>query len=229
MFPIRDENPSGHTPIVTYSLIALNVLVFLYQVAGPLPFEATIMVYGYIPALFLMDPVGNFYRLFTSMFLHGGPTHLLGNMVYLYIFGDNVEYAFGRTKYLLFYIVSGLGASALHTAVSVASNVPAVGASGAISGILGAYVLLYPRNRIVSLVFWWFGLAELVSIPAYHYIWGWFIWQLIPALLFGESTGVAYWAHVGGFVTGLILTWRYRKRYYERYVVVEEYYVPIWV
>ncbi|HDH07240.1 MAG TPA: rhomboid family intramembrane serine protease, partial [Thermoproteales archaeon] len=138
MMPIRDENPSGITPAVTYALIAINVLVFFWQLIYGL--EESVYEYGFIPYLVQVDMEGSFYRFLTSMFLHGGFTHIFGNMLYLYIFGDNVEAAFGRVGYSIFYIASGFAASIAHMMFNLGSRIPAVGASGAISGVLGAYL-----------------------------------------------------------------------------------------
>ncbi len=205
MIPYRDENPSPETPYMTYMLIAANVIVFLWQIAGgPERFQYLIYEYGYIPAVFLENPSANFYRLFTSMFMHGGWLHLIGNMLYLYIFGDNVEAAYGKVQYLIFYLLSGMAADLLHTLMFPTSMVPAVGASGAISGVLGAYLVFYPEANIMTLVFIYF-YAVVERIPAKYYIGFWFLWQLIPALI-GESTGVAYWAHIGGFIAGVVMS-----------------------
>ncbi len=211
MIPYKDENPSPETPYVTYMLIAANVIVFLWQIAGSKArFDQIIYNFGYIPAYFLENPSANFYRLFTSMFLHGGWLHLIGNMLFLYIFGDNVEAAYGKVQYLLFYLLSGMAADLLHTMVFPDSTIPAVGASGAISGVLGAYLVFYPDAKILTLVIiYFYGVVE--RIPAKYYIGIWFLWQLIPALI-GEQTGVAYWAHIGGFITGVIISLPLRER-----------------
>ena len=213
MFPYKDENPSPITPWVTYLLIAANTLVFLGEIAaGPAGFERIIWKYGFIPSLFLQDPSANVYRIFTSMFLHGGWLHLLGNMLYLYIFGDNVEAAFGHAKYLFFYLISGVAADLLHMAVLPYSSIPAVGASGAISGVLGAYFVFYPDARILTVVMIWY-IMTVEPIPAKYYLAFWFIWQLIPALLVSEmGAGVAYWAHIGGFIAGVIMAYPYKDR-----------------
>ncbi len=231
MFPLKDENPSPITPWVTYGLILINTLVFLWEIAGgPERFDLIIYEYGFIPRLFLGDPTANAYRLFTSMFLHGGWLHLLGNMLFLYIFGDNVEAAFGHLKYLIFYLISGLAASFLHMTVYPLSPIPAVGASGAISGVLGAYLVFYPRARIMTAIFIWY-FVTVEPIPAKYYITFWFIWQLIPGLVAGEQTGVAYWAHVGGFLAGLLIAYpyRHRVRYMRRLWMMERYrHGPYW-
>ncbi len=207
MLPIRDENPSGIRPMVSYAIIAINFMVFLLElVLG----NKIIYQYGFIPRLFLEDPAGNSYRLFTSMFLHGGFLHIGGNMLYLFIFGDNVEAALGRVKYLLFYLTCGLGALALHLLFNPYSTIPAIGASGAISGVLAAYMLFYPDARIDTIVFafWmWF----LTKIRALYFIGFWFLYQLLIAPM-GSAIGVAVWAHIGGFITGLILAAPVRKK-----------------
>ncbi len=231
MFPLKDENPSPITPWVTYGLILFNTLVFLWQIAGgPVRFELLIQEYGFVPKLFLEDPASNAYRLFTSMFMHGGWLHLLGNMLYLYIFGDNVEAAFGHFKYLIFYLISGVAASFLHMAVFPLSGIPAVGASGAISGVLGAYLVFFPQARIMTVILIWYFIT-VEPIPAKYYITFWFIWQLIPGLLAGEATGVAYWAHVGGFIAGVLMAYpyRHRVRYLRRLWMMERYHHgPYW-
>ena len=231
MFPFKDENPSPITPWVTYGLILLNTLVFLWEIAGgPVRFELLIYEYGFIPRFFLEDPASNAYRLLTSMFMHGGWLHLLGNMLYLYIFGDNVEAAFGHFKYLVFYIISGIAASFLHMAVFPLSEIPAVGASGAISGVLGAYLVFFPQARIMTAILIWYFIT-VEPIPAKYYITFWFIWQLIPGLLAGEATGVAYWAHIGGFIAGVLMAYpyRHRVRYLRRLWMMERYrHEPYW-
>ena len=157
------------------------------------------------------------------MFMHGSVDHLLGNMLYLYIFGDNVEDSFGHARYIVFYILSGIGASLMHIATlspysPISWLTPAVGASGAISGVLGAYMLLYPRVSIRVLAFTWFGYT-IVRIPAFYFIFFWFIYQFYAGTwaLIGVSSGIAFWAHIGGFITGLILTKLFKaKRRYRR-------------
>ncbi len=160
------------------------------------------------------------HTLFTSMFIHGGPVHLIGNMLYLYIFGDNVEDAFGHKRYFLFYLVSGIVASLAHvvsllTSADISSlGVPTIGASGAISGVLGAYLVLYPRARVLTLL--WLGWIYIVPIPAVLLLGFWFIFQLLYGVLeleIGVASGIAYWAHIGGFIAGILfaLAWRRRR------------------
>jgi membrane associated rhomboid family serine protease len=202
MMPIGDDNSNIKTaPIVTWILIALNILFFLLELAGGDPF---IKAWSFIPADFIRDPVANIPTLFTSMFMHAGFAHLFGNMLYLWIFGDNVEDVLGRVKYLLFYLVSGLVATFAQLAAVPDSAVPNLGASGAIAGILGAYIYLFPKGRVKAV------LGNMITeIPALVAIGFWFVLQFISGIgslaSTGEEGGVAYMAHVGGFVAGLLM------------------------
>jgi membrane associated rhomboid family serine protease len=207
MFPIRDHNPSGRTPYVTYALIALNVLIFLSywslfsdQRALMLFFDDWAMV----PAK--VTQAGNYTGLLTSMFLHGGVMHLLGNMLFLWIFGDNMEDRMGHLPYLGFYIVSGLAASVAQILGGPGSIVPTVGASGAIAGVMGGYLLLFPRARVdILLIFIIF--FRVITIPVALMLALWFGFQVFAGLgTSAETGGVAYWAHAGGFVAGAVLT-----------------------
>jgi membrane associated rhomboid family serine protease len=214
--PLKDTNPSRSYPVVNISLILANVAVFLYQFTlPPNAFKMFVLSNATVPARipsFLAGHVGfeaAFVPLFTSMFLHAGLLHLAGNMLFLWIFGDNVEDFFGHLTYLFFYLVCGIGAGLLHVLFNLGSTVPALGASGAISGVMGAYMLLYPRERILTLVF-----IFVVPIPAVFILGYWFLLQFlsgINALGASASGGVAVWAHVGGFLLGMLLTalvWR---------------------
>ena len=202
MLPLGDEEPTRTTPIVNWLLIAVCTITFLWQISGGYRFFIyTLYTYGLIPARLMMGE--GYYTLLTNMFLHGGWMHLLGNMFFLYIFGDNVEDACGHVKYLIFYLICGVAASLLWLITSWGAQYPAVGASGAISGVMGAYFVLYPEARIRALVrfgFFW----QIVSLPAYLMLGLWFLYQLLLALI-PINLGVAYWAHVGGFITGLAL------------------------
>lgn len=208
MFPIRDHNPSGTTPWVTWALIAVNVAVFflitLPLSADPRALEAFYFEYSLIPARFVQT--GEVSGLFTSMFLHAGFMHLAGNMLFLFIFGDNMEDAFGHVGFLLFYLASGVGAALTHVVMAPGSTVPTVGASGAIAGVLGGYLLLYPRARVdVMVVFIIF--FQIISLPAWTMLGLWFAFQIIGGLGAPvDGGGVAYWAHAGGFLAGLVLT-----------------------
>jgi membrane associated rhomboid family serine protease len=209
--PLRDENPSGKFPFVNVCLILANIAVFIYQLTlTPHAFQifvtANAMVPARIPAV--LNGYGSFEAAFlpllTSMFLHAGLAHILGNMLFLGIFGDNVEAAFGHLRYLLFYFVCGVGAGLMHIAFNFNSHIPALGASGAISGVLGAYIVLEPRNRILTLIF-----IFLVRVPAVVVLGLWFVLQFLSGIGSLGSTangGVAVWAHIGGFLLGLFIT-----------------------
>lgn len=212
MIPLRDDTPSASRPLVTYLLILTNVLVFLYMVrlGSAAAVERFIFAWGAVPGEITGraggQPVLAYPTLLTSMFMHGGWAHLLGNMLYLWIFGDNVEDLMGHGGFLLFYLLAGLLAVGAHIASSPASRVPLVGASGAIAGVLGAYLVLFPRARIVSLIPFGFFL-RVVAVPAVFFLPIWFLLQFIQGLatLGGETAGVAWWAHIAGFVAGVAL------------------------
>lgn len=202
MIPLRDTIPSARVPVVNYALIAINVAVFLYEVSLGSRAETFLMTYGLVPRDFA------FPDLVTSMFLHGGIGHLLGNMLYLYIFGDNVEDRLGHFRYVVLYLLCGMAAGTAQTMASPDSGIPMVGASGAIAGVSGAYFVFFPTARVVTLVPV-FLFLQVVEIPAVFFLLIWFIWQVMSgvATLGAESGvgGVAFWAHVGGFVVGLIV------------------------
>jgi membrane associated rhomboid family serine protease len=204
MIPIGDDNSARRlTPIVTYILIALNVLVFFLELSGG---DAFIQRWAFVPSRFLADPVGDFATLFTSMFMHAGWVHLLGNMLYLWIFGDNVEDRLGHATFTLFYLLCGLGATFAQLAFSTGSNIPNLGASGAIAGVLGAYIMMFPRGSVNVL------LGRIVTrMSALIVIGFWFLLQVFSGIgTFSASSqsegGVAYMAHIGGFIAGVILT-----------------------
>jgi membrane associated rhomboid family serine protease len=215
--PLKDNNPSRSYPVVNITLILANVVVFLYQLALP-PYEQKLFIVSNatIPAripAFLDGQLGftaAFLPLLTSMFLHSGLLHIAGNMLFLWIFGDNVEDFFGHFTYLLFYLACGLGAGVLHIFFNLGSTIPALGASGAISGVMGSYMLLYPRERITTLVF-----IFVVPIPAVIILGTWFLFQFfagINGLGASVTGGVAVWAHIGGFILGVIFTLMARLR-----------------
>jgi membrane associated rhomboid family serine protease len=211
--PLKDLNPRRSYPIVNTTLILVNVLVFFYQYTlPPYAFKTFMIANATVPARFPAWLSGHapfeaaFLPLLTSMFLHSGIAHIAGNMLFLWIFGDNVEDFYGHFTYLLFYLVCGIGSGLLHVLFNLNSAVPALGASGAISGVMGAYALLYPRSRILTLVF-----IFLVPIPAVIILGYWFILQFLSgisslAVGAGASGGVAWWAHVGGFLLGMLIT-----------------------
>jgi membrane associated rhomboid family serine protease len=205
MMPLSDDDTGRRTtPIVTYVLIAINVLVFLLELSSG---DAFIVRWSFVPARFLANPAGEFLTIFTSMFMHAGWVHLLGNMLYLWIFGDNVEDRFGHALYLVFYLICGIGATLAQLMFSLNSNIPNLGASGAIAGVLGAYILMFPRARVNVL------LGRIVTpMSALVVIGFWIVLQIFSSIgAFTASSqteggGVAYMAHVGGFATGMILT-----------------------
>lgn len=203
MLPIGDDNSLRRTiPVVTYILIAINVFVFLVELSAG---DAFITQWAFVPSRFLANPVADFLTLFTSMFMHGSWLHLGSNMLYLWIFGDNVEDRFGQFLFLVFYILSGLGATAAQLAFSLDSNIPNLGASGAIAGVLGAYILLFPQSRVSVLQG-----RRVIPVPALIVIGFWFVLQVFSGIGSVSNTadtgGVAYMAHVGGFVAGFVLT-----------------------
>lgn len=207
MFPIGDDNSSRRTvPLVTYGLIVLNVLFFFVELSGG---DAFIMRWAFVPSRFLANPVGDFLTLFTSMFMHAGWVHLGGNMLYLWIFGDNVEDRFGHVKFIIFYLISGLAATFAQLAFSLDSNVPNLGASGAIAGVLGAYLVMFPQGRVQVLMG-----RGIIPVPALMVIGLWFVLQLFSGIgSIGGTTdtgGVAYMAHIGGFIAGFVLTFLFR-------------------
>jgi membrane associated rhomboid family serine protease len=208
MFPYNDDAPSTiGRPFVNYGLIAVNILVFIYEMIITSNFSnvsaqsSLFSNYGAVPNLILTGQ--NLFSLFSSMFLHGSIAHLLGNMFFLYVFGDNLEGRFGHYKYLLLYLLWGVIASFAHSIYAVSTgdgSVAAVGASGAISGVLGGYLIFFPRAKIHTIILAFF--ITTIKIPALAYIPFWFILQLVFALI-GQSGGVAYFAHIGGFVAGI--------------------------
>jgi membrane associated rhomboid family serine protease len=220
MIPLKDNIPSSRIPLITIGLIVINVLVYLNQLTLP-PRAALrfVYLYGLIPVeisqwqLLVPHPVPLYGTILTSMFVHGGLFHLAGNMLYLWIFGDNVEDRLGRFRFLLFYLLSGVGAAAAQILSDPHSKIPMVGASGAISGVLGAYLLLYPHARVVTLVF--FGwLVRVIEIRALIVLGFWIVVQLVSGLLTwgAQVGGVAWFAHVGGFVAGLVMVIPLRRR-----------------
>jgi membrane associated rhomboid family serine protease len=223
MFPIRDTVPHRHLPFATWGLIAVNVFVFFRELAlSPHAVEQMMYLFGLVPARFLHPDwaaqVGyphTYLPFVTTMFLHGGWLHIIGNMWVLAIFGDNVEDRMGPIRYLLFYFLCGIAAGTVHVLTNPTSTVPAVGASGAIAGVMGAYFALYPKARILAMfpiVFW----PIFFEVPAYLYLGFWFVMQFFSGVLAIQTPravgGIAFWAHVGGFVTGLATFWIFLRR-----------------
>jgi membrane associated rhomboid family serine protease len=218
MFPLRDTQPSYSKPIVTVLLIAINLMVFLFEFSlDPFARNAFISTYGMVPDHFTVSSV------FTSMFLHAGWLHVLGNMWFLWIFGDNIEDILGHWKFLLFYLLCGVAAALAQYFFDPFSRIPVVGASGAIAGVMGAYMLKFPRARIVTFVFV-FLFFTTIDIPAWAMLIYWFFLQLvggfdsIASSLYSRGGGTAFLAHVGGFLAGMALVFLLgtRQRYYRR-------------
>jgi membrane associated rhomboid family serine protease len=217
MFPIRDDTPRFSTPYVSYFLIAFNLLIFFFEWSlTPASLDLLVRQFGFIPAR-LTAALGGSARItfgeallpvLTSMFLHGSWMHVIGNMWFLWIFGDNIEDYLGHFKYLVFYILAGIAAAFLQYILSPVSRVPNVGASGAIAGVLGGYFILYPRARVLT----WFPIMFMFHLPAWVMLGYWFVYQFlsgaataITAAADVNRGGIAFWAHVGGFVAGMVM------------------------
>jgi membrane associated rhomboid family serine protease len=224
VIPIRDTIPAKNKPFATWILIAANTLVFFFELMLPEPvLQAFFYYFGVVPARYSHPewaawvglPLDDYWPFFTSMFLHGGWLHIIGNMWTLWIFGDNVEDRMGTLRFLCFYLICGLAAGLVHYLTNPESTLPTVGASGAIAGVLGAYFLFYPTARVVTLIPLFF-LPLFVEIPAVTYLGFWVLSQIFSgALSLGlpeDVGGVAFWAHVGGFVAGAILCWLFVMR-----------------
>ncbi len=234
MIPLKDDAPRVGTPYVNYTLLVLNTLVFLFQYwigkqnppaaasiafqLGVVPARLTVVLFnhGYVPwdlvsqlSTRYVPPMAAILPLFTSMFLHGSWLHVIGNMWALWIFGDNVEDSVGHAWYLVFYLTCGVAAALFHTLLNASSTVPTVGASGAIAGVMGAYFILYPRARVLTLVPFFF--VFFMWLPAWIVLGYWFVWQFLSGAATsigahnGNSAGIAFWAHVGGFLAGMLL------------------------
>jgi membrane associated rhomboid family serine protease len=229
MIPLRDAVPSYSFPAITVMLIALNVLAFLYELSLGEALEVFIMRYGAVPLRFILagraeqvSTVERFLPLFTSMFLHGGLLHLGGNMLYLWIFGDNVEDRLGHVRFLVFYLVCGLAAGLTQIYIHPTSKIPMVGASGAVAGVLGAYLILFPHARVLALIPILF-FFQVVELPALLFLIFWFLMQFlsgaiaITAAPYSEGGGVAWWAHIGGFASGMALGFLLPKRKRQRW------------
>ena len=218
MIPLRDINPTERFALITFVLIILNVAVFIYELTlGNTAGELFVNTYSLVPAkLFahgrmVTSKISPAATLFTSMFLHGGFLHIAGNMLYLWIFGNNVEDAVGRARFIFFYVLCGLIAGYTHAFANRYSMVPMIGASGAISGVLGAYLVLYPRARVVTLIFFGFYIRTL-EISAMVVLGFWFALQFLNAMFAGGSGGIAWYAHVAGFVAGILLIGFFKRK-----------------
>ena len=216
MLPLKDDTPPRAIPYVTIGLITVNTAVFVFQtILGPKIKEVFILKTAAIPyeimslkdvspANFLPPP----FTLLTSMFVHGGIFHVFWNMLFLWIFGDNIEDRLGKIKFIIFYLLTGVAASMAHVAMNPDSAIPLIGASGAIAGILGAYIVLYPRAKILTLLFFFF-FVQVVKIPAIIFLGIWFLTQILNI---GAGGGIAWYAHIGGFATGVVLIFLFDKR-----------------
>jgi len=210
MFPVGDDNSQRRTfPTVTITLIVLNVLVFLAELGGG---DQFITEWAFVPSRFSQDPGANIATIFSAMFMHGGWLHLFGNMLFLWIFGDNVEDRFGHVKFLIFYLLAGIAATFAQYWVSPESGIPNVGASGAIAGVLGAYILMFPQSRVNVLLG-----RQIVAMPAFAVLGMWIVLQLVSGVGTIAATdesagGIAYMAHIGGFVSGVLMTFLFRGR-----------------
>lgn len=227
-FPYKDDNPTRTFPFITIILIVANILIFIYTLANMSNIEEyknIIYSYGAIPSHLLSfdraQPIHPSLTVFTSMFMHGGFLHIASNMLYLWIFGNNIEDTLGHFRFLFFYLVCGIVAAYSHAVTAPSSLMPMIGASGAVSGVLGAYLLLYPRARVHTLVFLGF-FVQIIRLPAYFVIGFWIVIQIINGLVskgVADQGGVAWFAHIGGFIFGLLLIMlllrqRRKKRYY---------------
>lgn len=210
MLPLRDTTPCRTYPVVNTALIACNVLLYVVELGQGAGLNRFLYTYGLVPARYAVEPIAGYFTtgqqlfaLVSFMFLHGGFLHLLGNMWSLYIFGDNIEDRLGPVRYLLFYLLCGLTSGITHMVLNLDSNVPVIGASGAIAGVMGAYFILYPNAKILTLIPIFF-LPYFIEIPAYVFLGFWFFLQFISAAGSSGASGIAWWAHVGGFIFGII-------------------------
>jgi membrane associated rhomboid family serine protease len=232
MFPLKDNIQARNFPIVNIGLIIINIIFFIYQMSYGHRVDQLIFTFGFIPARFLaqqanswLNPAG-FLPVFSSMFLHANLIHLISNMWMLWIFGDNVEDCMGHGRYLLFFLLCGVASVAAQAIANPQSAIPMIGASGAISGVLGAYFLTYPHARILTLLPI-FILIYLIELPAYFFLGFWFVMQFLQGSLYSLNSdqiggGVAWWAHVGGFTAGVLLLQVFRCKDWQRPVIQSE-------
>ncbi len=233
MFPLKDNIPAKNFPIVNIGLIVINIVFFIYQMSYGQRVDQLIFAFGFVPARFLAQQADNwlspsgFLPIFSSMFLHANLLHLIGNMWMLWIFGDNVEDCMGHGRYLLFFILCGVASVAAQAVANPQSAIPMIGASGAISGVLGAYFLTYPQARILTLLPI-FILIYIIELPAYFFLGFWFVIQIVQGSAYSLNAekmaggGVAWWAHVGGFAAGVILLQVFRCKDWQRPVIQSE-------
>ncbi|MEO0261863.1 MAG: rhomboid family intramembrane serine protease [candidate division WOR-3 bacterium] len=221
MIPLKDNIPSRKFPLFNYFLIFANTIIFFYEIFLPKnKLQELFLTQGFIPYYFFKNPINNLETLITSIFLHGGWIHFLGNMLYLYIFGDNVEDLLGHFSYLIFYFSAGIIASLTQALFSFSSKIPMIGASGAIAGVLGIYFIFFPFARVLTLVpffFFW----QIVPVPAFLFLFFWFFIQFFSGIFsLGINTqgGVAFFAHIGGFLYGVFIGILIRKRKIKKYL-----------
>ncbi len=215
MIPLRDDNPTVIFPIATISIIVLNIAIFLYEISLGPQFSAFLNTYGAKPLYILnmTSPQGHpspYFTIFSSMFLHGGLLHVAGNMLYLWIFGNNIEEAMGHLNFIVFYIISGIIAVYIFAFMNPGSTIPMVGASGAVSGVLGAYLVLFPRAKVLTLIPLGFYM-QVVRIPAVFVLGLWIAVQILNGMFSGGG-GIAWFAHIGGFLAGILLVGLFKKR-----------------
>ena len=211
MIPLRDTTLTKNVPVVNYAIIGINVVIFILQLSQGAEWNKFVFTYGLVPARYSIPQISAYFSapqqvfsFLSFMFLHGGFWHLLGNMWSLYIFGDNVEDRLGPLRYLLFYLICGVASGVSHLLLNMHSNLPTIGASGAIAGVMGAYFILHPRSKILTLIPIFF-IPYFIEIPAYVFLGLWFVLQFINATVSqGQAGGVAWWAHIGGFIFGII-------------------------
>ena len=218
MIPIRDTIQARHSPVINHTIIGMNIVVFLVQLAQGPEMDRFVYLYGLVPARYTVPEIASYFSfgqqllsLLSFMFLHGGFWHILGNMWSLYIFGDNVEDSLGHLRYLIFYLLCGLASGLAHLIVNLNSTIPTIGASGAIAGVMGAYFILFPSSKILTLIpiiiIPWF-----VEIPAFFFLGIWFVLQFINAAgTHGAVSGIAWWAHIGGFIFGILFLKVFRR------------------
>ncbi len=218
MIPLRDDNPTVSFPYVTISLIVLNIVIFFYEISLGQQFEPFLNTYGAKP-LFILNmtspPPGYpapYLTIFSSMFLHGGFFHVAGNMLYLWIFGNNIEDSMGHSRFIVFYLISGITAVYIFAFMNPGSTIPMVGASGAVSGVLGAYLVLFPRAKVLTLVPLGFYM-QVIKVPAVFVLGFWIVLQILNGMVSrGRVGGVAWFAHIGGFLAGVVLVGLFKKR-----------------
>ena len=217
MIPLKDDNPTVSFPLVTISLIVINIVVFFYEISLGPQFAPFLNTYGAKPLhiMSMSSPPGYpspHFTIFSSMFLHGGFFHVAGNMLYLWIFGNNIEDSMGHFKFIIFYFISGIIAVYIFAFVNPASTIPMVGASGAVSGVLGAYLVLFPRAKVHTLIPLGFYM-QVIKVPAVFVLGLWIFVQIINGMVSGGSSGgVAWFAHIGGFLAGVVLVGLFKKR-----------------